>query len=276
MHTTPGGAVPGGPGAASAGHRATPGDPEAPDAPGGSLAQLGPFVLLAGAAAWLRTHWDSIPPRFPIHWGIEGQPNGWAERGTLAVYGPLLLGALLIVLLAVVGHVQLRAARPIHPGAPAHYTEVRYRRGIFRVMLAAEHLLALTFGWAALLPLLVPASTSANARGGPPPGLAAVLVLPLLFAIGSILYLRRLRPLHAPHPAGPAGPTSAGLHGREDQNRWRGGVFYVNPDDPSLWVPKRLGIGYTLNFARPTAWLVMGLLLAAPLVLLAWLLVHVL
>ena len=32
---------------------------------------------------------------------------------------------------------------------------------------------------------------------------------------------------------------------------WRGGIFYVNPDDPGLFVPKRFGIGYTINFAHP-------------------------
>jgi uncharacterized membrane protein len=43
---------------------------------------------------------------------------------------------------------------------------------------------------------------------------------------------------------------------------YRWGVFYANADDPRLWVPKRLGLGWTLNFARPAAaWVV--LLLAA-------------
>jgi uncharacterized membrane protein len=32
---------------------------------------------------------------------------------------------------------------------------------------------------------------------------------------------------------------------------WRGWIFYVNPDDPALFVPKRFGIGYTINFAHP-------------------------
>ena len=43
--------------------------------------------------------------------------------------------------------------------------------------------------------------------------------------------------------------------------------FYVAPRDPRLWVPKRPpGIGWTLNFARRTSWLVLFLLLVVPLV----------
>jgi len=34
---------------------------------------------------------------------------------------------------------------------------------------------------------------------------------------------------------------------------WRG-LFYVNPSDPRLIVPRRSGLGWTFNFARPVAW----------------------
>jgi uncharacterized membrane protein len=48
--------------------------------------------------------------------------------------------------------------------------------------------------------------------------------------------------------------------------RYRGGVFFYDPADPRLWVPKRLGLGWTLNFARPLSWAVMLALLAIPIV----------
>ena len=41
-----------------------------------------------------------------------------------------------------------------------------------------------------------------------------------------------------------------------DANHWRGGVMYICRDDPRLIVPKRPKWGgWTLNFARPSAWL---------------------
>ena len=39
------------------------------------------------------------------------------------------------------------------------------------------------------------------------------------------------------------------------------GPFYSNPDDPSVFVPKRYGIGYTLNFGNPWSWVVLILIL---------------
>jgi len=34
---------------------------------------------------------------------------------------------------------------------------------------------------------------------------------------------------------------------------WKAGIFYYNPDDKRLMLPKRTGLGFTLNFAQPTA-----------------------
>src|SRR5215813_2203872 len=56
---------------------------------------------------------------------------------------------------------------------------------------------------------------------------------------------------------------------------WKLGVFYFNPEDPSLFVPKRSGLGYTLNFANRWTWLVLAATLMPALVLLFWLPFHI-
>ena len=43
---------------------------------------------------------------------------------------------------------------------------------------------------------------------------------------------------------------------RDDERYWYAGVFYSNSDDPDLFVPKRFGLGWTLNFGHPQARLV--------------------
>lgn len=46
---------------------------------------------------------------------------------------------------------------------------------------------------------------------------------------------------------------------KEDERAWVWGVFYRNAADRSLWVEKASGLGYTVNFARWQAWLILGL-----------------
>ena len=38
---------------------------------------------------------------------------------------------------------------------------------------------------------------------------------------------------------------------RDDDRYWSGGIFYNNPDDPAVFVPKRYGLGWTVNFGHP-------------------------
>jgi uncharacterized membrane protein len=57
-----------------------------------------------------------------------------------------------------------------------------------------------------------------------------------------------------------------------DEHYRLGGRIYINPQDPALWVDKRFGIGWTLNFGNRWSWLVLGLLLAPALLVPALLL----
>lgn len=43
-----------------------------------------------------------------------------------------------------------------------------------------------------------------------------------------------------------------------DPRHWKMLLFYYNPAEPRLWVTKRSGLGWTLNFARPSAWAILA------------------
>jgi uncharacterized membrane protein len=57
---------------------------------------------------------------------------------------------------------------------------------------------------------------------------------------------------------------------RDDDRNWIAGVIYYNPDDPDALVPKRYGLGWTINFGHPrgkVALLVLIGLILVPIVL---------
>ena len=43
----------------------------------------------------------------------------------------------------------------------------------------------------------------------------------------------------------------------DEDAHWKLGVFYFNPEDPSLFLPERFGVGWTVNLARPAVWAIM-------------------
>lgn len=57
----------------------------------------------------------------------------------------------------------------------------------------------------------------------------------------------------------------------EDKSHWTLWVFYYNRDDKRVFVPKRSGLGWTLNFANPYAVAVLLAMLAVSIaIMLMW------
>ena len=55
-------------------------------------------------------------------------------------------------------------------------------------------------------------------------------------------------------------PFLAPIGKRPPDEAWHG-FFYSNPNDPALLVPKRYGMGYTLNFGNRWAWPLLAIIL---------------
>ncbi|HVT15699.1 MAG TPA: DUF5808 domain-containing protein [Thermoanaerobaculia bacterium] len=243
--------------------------------PGGWVLQIGPFAALLAAAVYLRSRWADLPERFPVHWGLDGQPDRWATRSLAAVDGPLLIGAVVSASLVVLSWLLLRQSRQIRPGGLAGLAEHRFRHAVLSVLLACEYLLALIFTWTSLVPLSANVATRQGPAQPGEPAVSAPLVLTLLFVVAVAAILIRLGQ-GGTRLAGATGgrrqPPGAGPVGDRSPDRcWKAGVIYVNPDDPALFVEKRFGLGYTMNFGRPAAWVILALFLLVPLALSVWL-----
>ncbi|HUK43022.1 MAG TPA: DUF5808 domain-containing protein [Candidatus Bathyarchaeia archaeon] len=198
---------------------------------------LPPFLALGLTAWYLHLRWSEIPERFPVHWGIDGQPDGWATRDLHGVFAPLLMGALLNVLLLVLVWVIARLSR----NTVMRYVTVRS----LEVLL---YPLTLTFVIIGLLPLMRPANAAT---------IVLLTMVPMLLTIVGVLYWS-YKKISVPAPEADASPEP------QRDGYWKAGMFYYNPSDPAILVAKRVGIGYTFNFANKMSWLVLaGILLIA-------------
>jgi hypothetical protein len=231
--------------------------------PGGWTLQGGPFAALAGAALYLRWRWADLPKRFPIHWGFDGRPNGWANRNPAGVFGPLLIAAVVAGSMALFGSL-LRRDRNTRGAAAVGAAERRFRRAVLWSLVATEYLLVLVSIQVSLLPL---AAAAAGGTAGPP-RIAPFVALILLFVVTVTVILARVG--RGARLEAARNRVANQEPGDSPESSWKAGVFYVNPDDPALFVPKRFGIGYTLNFAHPLSWLILGLSILAPLAVAAW------
>jgi len=230
--------------------------PRAAHLPGGWLLQTGPFVILGATAIYLHAHWDQIPEIFPVHWGIDGQPNGWSSRTPIGVYGPLIVGGAIVAGLSLITYGVLREARVVRvPGsAAAHGRDFPHQVGYF--LSGMEYYLATVLSFVAMTPLL----------GAPNIGLVLGSAIALIVIV--FVAAHHLNQVRAYEIESSKFQTEDGVFGDGTRDEhWKWGIFYYNPDDPALLVEKRFGIGYTMNFARGRAWIILALMLLVPIAL---------
>jgi uncharacterized membrane protein len=200
-----------------------------------------PVVAVAVAAAWANLNLQSLPSPFPIHWEMGGMPNGWMTRTRFNVNAFFIPMILVCALCGAIAALIWFGVRRIRSEGPAATVERIFSSVAVLMVLAAEYGAA----GAAMLPLGLPVTPILT--GGLIVGIAGGVGL-LILGQGGI----RVAP---DRPAEPIGDRTA------DEN-WKWGLIYANRDDPALFVEKRFGIGYTLNFGHRASWLVLGLLMA--------------
>jgi len=80
---------------------------------------------------------------------------------------------------------------------------------------------------------------------------SAIAPVALLIVGVGFSYWRKFREVHARF-----GVARTETDGIQNDARWKAGIIYWNPDDAAIFVPKRVGIGYTFNFANKWSWMV--------------------
>jgi uncharacterized membrane protein len=226
-----------------------------PELPGGLIGQLGPFLILFAAAAYAGLYWAEVPARFPTHWNLAGKPDGWTAKSVGGVFRGVSIGFVSCSMMLFTSYAVLHWTRlPRVTGTDGAQSR-RVRRVNLVATLAWEYLFALLLAWTTVVSMF-------TAQGAQPRLPLPFRVAPFALIIIGMLAIRVMRRTAISNgpPVGDTTPDSC----------WIFGHLYFNRADPTLFVEKRMGLGYTLNLGNPASWLVLivfVLALSVPLVL---------
>jgi len=209
--------------------------------------ELLPIALIVATFAALAWQYPHAPGTLITHWNAQGTPNGFVRKTPLSYYGEALTSLPVYALLFGLGYLITRSR------AQPDAADLRFKRLMIRFLFGMRTLLVVLFGAIALV----------IASQTPPQWVVAlpIVIIVVIFVAVMALALRvgqggaRLR-------GAAASPTD-----RMADRYWKLGIFYVNPDDPSILIERRFGMGYTLNFGSPGAVIVFALLIGVPIAL---------
>ena len=186
------------------------------------LLAVGGFLLLALFHAWALPR---LPEQVPTHFDVRGHANGWTDKTHLPwlIFG---IPVLLWLVLWAIGWIGARIPTYFAQPSASAFQPLRGFLGLGMSLLMVGCLAAPLWG-----------------VGSIHAGAAAFF---LCLVLGIVFMARVMQRFLADQPYA-------------EHYRW--GLFYVNPADSRLWVEKRLGVGWTLNYAHRAAWWVTALVL---------------
>jgi uncharacterized membrane protein len=217
---------------------------------------LAPAVIITVATGVIGVlMYPSMPDVLAVHYG-KGAPDRVTAKSVGTAFSLVFLQIGLTALLAVMTAAIVRSRPDIDPARPigsVHW----YRR---YTALSAKALLGLV----ATIDLGMLGSSLLMWTGTVTPWAPLVVALPILAAVVAVvLVLARNN-----RDRDDDDEEDTGLTHRDDDRFWHGGLFYINREDRALLVPRRFGLGWTVNLGNPkTAILLTGVLALITLVI---------
>ncbi|MDJ1121220.1 DUF1648 domain-containing protein [Olsenella sp. YH-ols2217] len=194
-------------------------------------------------------NYDKIPGQIPMHVGFDGTVTNYVPKTPLSAGFPVIMEVFLGVIFAFSLWTIRRSRKAVDPDRPQTsayaYGLFAHAQGVFLlvmglvitgacgVLMALSSFGAITMASAAIIVTLL---TILACAGG--------VVLAVVYGQNGSRVFRRLEGTDA-MPA-------------DNDEHWKLGVFYVNRDDPAVFVPERFGVGWTCNWGRPLAWGFLG------------------
>lgn len=216
------------------------------------------FIITIGVIIYTLQNYALLPERIPMQYHFSGEVTNWAKKSyRSALMLPIMQLYLTFLFLFINATIQ-RAKQQINKPNPLDLK----RNAIFRRRWS----LFLIIAGNSIVGLLALIQLSFFH----PIDQSTMMFISLLFSLGLLAYAIILSFM-----TGQGGSRVAIVDdgeektiNRDDDQYWKLGIFYFNREDPALFLEKRFGVGWTINFARPLAWsifiLIIGLAIIIP------------
>ncbi|MGY4796275.1 DUF1648 domain-containing protein [Lysinibacillus fusiformis] len=210
-----------------------------------------PMIITLALITFTYMNYETIPAVFATHWNGAGEVDGWTDKSWLSVVSmPLILLAIQISFFIM--NQGMKSAK-IQLSAQAK--EASIHRELAQRKYGSWYLAAINFSMTILFVVLHYTTVILHDQTVP-----YFFPLFLIFNVvtlgGLLVFIWKLSKSNERFDEVHTNETAA-----TDDQYWKWGVFYCNKNDPSLLVPKKFGIGWTVNFANKWCYILIGITL---------------
>ncbi|HDA6214471.1 TPA: DUF1648 domain-containing protein, partial [Clostridioides difficile] len=188
-----------------------------------------PILFTLGMSIFIAFNYNKLPDSIATHWNINGSPDVFIDKSFLNVFKLIGTDFCLMVLLYItsIGSIKSRIKIDTNRIEESRVENIKYLNKIGYLFLILMIIMTTQF-FTTLLSIKTKLSTAMN----------ITTLLVIIYLIATYINSPNLK-------------FNSSYSPEEDEKYWIAGIMYNNPNDPSLMVNKRFGIGWTINFGNP-------------------------
>ena len=200
-----------------------------------------PVLVVAASVVLGIIRYPALPDPLPVHFDLNGNPNRYAAKSIGSAFTVVFVQIGLTLVFGAIGVLVSRGPADVDPARPA--SSVRAHREFIARLGKAF------IGFATLVDLGLLGADWAIWGGTAQTGVILPLTLgPILVGIALLVMIVVQR-----NRDGDGKDEGTGLSHRDDDKNWIGGAIYRNANDPSWFVQRRFGFGWTVNIGNRVA-----------------------
>ncbi|MGG3466859.1 DUF5808 domain-containing protein [Neobacillus pocheonensis] len=206
-----------------------------------------PISITIGLISYTTHQYEILPEHIPTHWGINGKGDRFTDKTTFsAISLPLTLLVMQVMFLGIniatkKSGIKLSATN-MQASRQRQLTLRKYSSWFMFLTILLLTLLFTCFQLSTIHPNLI----SNNAMLGIP------LLFLIVMLVGNMAFVVKVGRSDKMTNEQDEGTITD----FDEDSYWKGGLFYFNRNDPSIFVEKRFGIGWTINFGNPMGYLI--------------------
>lgn len=207
-----------------------------------------PGLLMLGTLAITLMYFDQIPGRIALQYDFSGEVTRWADKSYGAVLWVPLQQFFMIALFIFINSIISRAKQQINAANPEksliqnqifrlRWSAFIVATATFMVILFGSIQMSFIFAFDYRIPLIISGVIT-----------GIIIIYAIILSISTGQGGSRVKV--------DDGKVTAEID-RDDDKYWKLGQIYFNPNDPTMFIEKRFGIGWTINFANFKGWLIL-------------------
>lgn len=212
-----------------------------------------PLIITIGTMIITYLNYDLIPDSIPMQYDFQGNPNNFKDKSLITVFSPTFIQIMMIGLFIFINNIISKSKQQLNPSDPegsALQNEIFRRKwSAFTIVSGILMVLIFTLMQISFFVIIDPNLI-----------FSATMIITLMIVIFS-LYLA----INLGQGGSRIKTESSGNNTEIDRDQdeyWKLGQFYFNPQDPTVFIEKRFGIGWTINFGSKKGWFYIGILFA--------------